>query len=65
MPLKRVILISEDAGIIGLFVDAKDEDAKKYYEKFDFLSLPDNSLKVFLPLSTLINLHQKVFKPRG
>ena len=48
--------------IIGLFVDAKDDDAKKFYEKFEFISLPENPLKLFLPLDTLINLHQKVFK---
>jgi len=48
----RVIKVSEHLGIIGFFVDAKIE-AKTYYERFGFISLPDNPFELFLPLSTL------------
>ncbi len=41
------------AGGIGLFVDAKDQDAKRYYEQFGFASLPSNQLELFLPLRTI------------
>ena len=41
------------AGGIGLFVDAKDEDAKHYYEQFGFVSLPSNELELFLPVKTI------------
>jgi hypothetical protein len=40
-------------GIIGFFVDAKNEDARRYYEQYGFIALPDNPLKLFLPLATL------------
>ena len=41
------------AGGIGLFVDAKDAEAKRYYEQFGFVSLPSNELELFLPVKTI------------
>jgi ribosomal protein S18 acetylase RimI-like enzyme len=41
------------AGGIGLFVDAKDYGAKRYYEQFGFVSLPSNELELFLPVKTI------------
>lgn len=52
--VEKVILISENVGIIGLFVDAKDDHAKEYYEQFGFISLLGNPLLLFLPIQTLI-----------
>ena len=43
----------EQAGLIGLFVDAKDERAHKFYERYGFVSLPGHVLQLFLPLETL------------
>jgi len=51
--MKKVIEVFQSAGGIGLFVDAKDEEAKSYYERFGFVALPDNPLQLFLPLQTL------------
>ena len=51
--MKKVIEVFESAGGIGLFVDAKDEAAKSYYERFGFVALPDNPLQLFLPMETL------------
>lgn len=45
--------IFNTAGGIGLFVDAKDQDAKRYYEQFGFVSLPANELELFLPVKTM------------
>jgi len=52
--VEKVIFISENVGIIGLFVDAKDDHAKEYYEHFGFISLLGNPLILFLPIQTLI-----------
>ena len=41
------------AGGIGLFVDAKDHDARRYYEQFGFVPLPSNELELFLPVKTI------------
>ena len=51
--IKRTYIISENVGIIGLFVDAKDELAKTYYQQYGFTSLADNPLEMFLPLQTI------------
>jgi ribosomal protein S18 acetylase RimI-like enzyme len=45
--------IFNTAGGIGLFVDAKDQDAKRYYEQFGFVSMPSNELELFLPVKTI------------
>ncbi len=51
--IHRTVLIAEQAGLIGLFVDAKDERAYKFYERYGFVSLPSHALQLFLPLETL------------
>jgi len=51
--IHRTILIAEQAGLIGLFVDAKGESAYKFYERYGFASLPGHVLQLFLPLETL------------
>ena len=49
----KFIEIFNTAGGIGLFVDAKDQEAKHYYEQFGFVSLPSNELELFLPVRTI------------
>ncbi|BAZ10286.1 GCN5-related N-acetyltransferase [Calothrix sp. NIES-4071] len=52
--MKRAKLVAENAGGIGLFVDAKDEFARNYYERYGFVNLKDLPLELFLPLSTIV-----------
>jgi hypothetical protein len=40
----KTLEISKNAGVIGLFVDAKDENAKNYYLQYGFCEFQDNSL---------------------
>lgn len=51
--MERFMEIFNRAGGIGLFVDAKDQEAKRYYERFGFVSLPANELELFLPVKTI------------
>jgi ribosomal protein S18 acetylase RimI-like enzyme len=51
--LGKFMEIFNTAGGIGLFVDAKDHEAKCYYEQFGFVSLPSNELELFLPVKTI------------
>jgi ribosomal protein S18 acetylase RimI-like enzyme len=51
--MARFIEVFNTAGGIGLFVDAKDHVAKRYYEQFGFVSLPSNELEMFLPAKTI------------
>jgi ribosomal protein S18 acetylase RimI-like enzyme len=46
--LTRARRIYTDAGGIGLFVDAIDEQAAGYYRRFGFVASPDNPLLLFL-----------------
>ena len=50
--LIRARRIHTEAGGIGLFVDALDEQAAGYYQRFGFVSAPDNPLLFFLPVAT-------------
>jgi ribosomal protein S18 acetylase RimI-like enzyme len=49
----KFIEIFNTAGGIGLFVDAKDQDAKRYYEQLGFVAMPSNELELFLPVKTI------------
>ena len=49
----RTILIADQAGSIGLFVDAKDDRTSDFYKHYGFVSLPGQSKTLFLPLKTL------------
>ena len=51
--MQKFMEIFHTAGGIGLFVDAKDQEAKRYYEQFGFVSLPSNELELFLPVKTI------------
>lgn len=51
--LEKFMAIFEAAGGIGLFVDAKDEPAKSFYEGFGFVPLPSSPLQLFLPVKTI------------
>ncbi len=51
--IHRTLFIADQAGLIGLFVDAKDERAYQFYEKYGFVSLPENANRLFLPVETL------------
>ena len=51
--MQKTLNVSYKMGIAGLFVDAKNEQAKTYYNQFDFISLPEQLNNLFLPLATL------------
>ncbi|MBF0627881.1 MAG: GNAT family N-acetyltransferase [Magnetococcales bacterium] len=49
--LTRTQRIHQEAGGIGLFVDAIDEQAGAYYRRFGFVPIPDHPLLLFWPTS--------------
>ena len=51
--IHRAARAGEIAGGIGLFVDAKDEAAARFYKKFGFQEVPANPLILFLPMGTI------------
>lgn len=57
--LMKCVQVSGQAGGIGLFVDAKDEAARVYYERFGFVSLSPDPLQMFLPMQSIVRLVTK------
>jgi GNAT superfamily N-acetyltransferase len=53
--LKRIYNNSNEIGSFAVVVDPIDEEAERFYEKYDFIKLPD-SRKMFIAINTLIEL---------
>lgn len=51
--LNRVLRASGDIGIAGMLIDAKDEKAKRFYGRYEFESLPDQPLLLWLPMAAI------------
>lgn len=49
----RILRISEELGIHGIEVDAKDENAKRFYQSFGFEELLDDDLHLYISLKTI------------
>lgn len=46
--------IRNAAGVVGLFVDAKNPGAAAFYRKFGFIPMEDNPLSLMLPHQTIL-----------
>jgi GNAT superfamily N-acetyltransferase len=53
--LKRSYAISNQIGSFGIIVDPIDDEAKGFYQKYDFIELPDSG-KMFIATQTLKEL---------
>ncbi len=51
--LQRCLHISESIGMVGVIVDAKDERARAWYQRYEFESLPDAPLTLWLPTAAI------------
>jgi len=54
--LRRCLEISESIGMIGVLVDAKDERARDWYQRYEFERLPDTPLTLWLPTAAIARL---------
>lgn len=52
--LRRIVDAASVVGCIGIIVDAKDEDAERFYTKYDFVTVTDDRWprRMFLALET-------------
>lgn len=56
--LLRCLKIANNAGIFAIIIDAKHEHAKAFYARYEFESLPDQPLTLWLPIKALKHLQQ-------
>lgn len=54
--LQRCLSLSLSIGMIGVIVDAKDQQAKQWYARYEFEHLPDSPLTLWLPTSAIERL---------
>ncbi|MBF6571161.1 MAG: GNAT family N-acetyltransferase [Candidatus Binataceae bacterium] len=54
--LSRVRRASGDIGIVAVLLDAKHDKAKRFYARYEFESLPDRPLTLWLPMTAIANL---------
>lgn len=54
--LYRCLELSRNIGMAGVIVDAKHEQAKTFYQNFEFETFPDSVLSLWLPAGTIKKL---------
>ena len=57
--LYRAVELSREVGTCIILVDAIDENAKRFYEKYGFISLIDLPLSLVLPMETIVEAQRK------
>lgn len=50
--IKRCALVGQQSGVYALLVDAKNETAKRFYERFGFAAIGGHPMTLYLPLET-------------
>jgi GNAT superfamily N-acetyltransferase len=51
--MRNVLHVDAVVGAVALLVDAKNEEAKRFYLKYRFLELSDQPLNLFLPIASV------------
>ncbi len=54
--LRRSLTASREIGSLAVIVEAIDDRARAFYEHYEFLSLPDQSRRLFLPMQSIARL---------
>lgn len=54
--LQRINVVSSQMGIVFVIVDAKNDDAHRFYEHFGFAACADTPGRLYLPMATVVTL---------
>ncbi len=54
--LQKIAQVSKEVGVFAVILDAKDQAAKSFYQKYGFIPFVDQPLKLFLPIKTILEL---------
>lgn len=61
---ERALAVAAEVGGVALAIDARDENAARWYERFGARPLLDDPLKLILPLSIIADVVKSVEKRR-
>ena len=51
--LQKIMRVAETIGIYAVVVDAKDKEAKQFYQQYGFIPLQNSALTLVISLSTI------------
>jgi hypothetical protein len=51
--LHRALAVATDIALFATVVDAKDEAARRFYQRLGFVPFPETPLRLFLPLASV------------
>lgn len=54
--LHRIVRAAEEIAVKVIMVDAKDDEARSFYQHYGFIELPEQPLRLFLPIETVTTL---------
>lgn len=54
--LQRIASVSEELAVKVVLVDAMDDEAREFYKHFSFIELPNQAVKLFLPIETVLQV---------
>jgi predicted GNAT family N-acyltransferase len=54
--LRRALQVSQDVASVAVVVDAKDENAVLFYQRYGFIPFADQPKRLFLPMATIEKL---------
>jgi GNAT superfamily N-acetyltransferase len=52
--IQRTLAVSEQVAVYAMVVDAKDDNACRFYQSYGFLALVDQPMRLFLPLGSVL-----------
>ena len=61
---ERALAVATEVGGVALAIDAKDDDAARWYQRFGALPLLDDPLKLVLPLAVVADAIQTAARQR-
>ena len=62
---ERCLAVAAEVGGVALAIDAMNERAAEWYERFGALALLDDPLRLILPLGTIADVIAKIGRRRG
>jgi GNAT superfamily N-acetyltransferase len=57
--IKRCALVGQQSGVYALLVEAKNEAARRFYERFGFVAIAEHPMTLYLPLETALKAVQR------